>query len=90
MSAFSFVVATLRVTGIMSYASSDISHDQQTQAPKFTVRVTRSEDERQRLAGLQLVSGMPAEVFMQIGSRTMISYLLKPVTDQLHRAFVKR
>ena len=49
-----------------------------------------SEDELRRLAGLQLVSGMPAEVFMQTGSRTMMSYLLKPITDQLQRAFVER
>jgi HlyD family secretion protein len=33
---------------------------------------------------------MPAEVFMQTGSRTMMSYLLKPITDQLHRAFIER
>jgi HlyD family secretion protein len=27
---------------------------------------------------------------MQTGSRTMLSYLLKPITDQLQRAFVER
>jgi HlyD family secretion protein len=42
------------------------------------------------LAGLQLVPGMPAEVFMQTGSRTMMSYLLKPITDQMRRAFVEQ
>ena len=26
---------------------------------------------------------LPAEVFLQTGSRTMMSYLLKPITDQL-------
>jgi HlyD family secretion protein len=81
---------TPQLTGIVSYVSADTSHDQQTQAPYFTVRVTLPEDERRRLAGLQLVSGMPAEVFMQTGSRTMLTYLLKPLTDQLQRAFVER
>jgi HlyD family secretion protein len=81
---------TPQLTGIVSYVSPDTSHDQQSSAPYFTVRVTLSEDERRRLAGLQLVSGMPAEVFMQTGSRTMMSYLLKPITDQLQRAFVER
>jgi HlyD family secretion protein len=81
---------TPQLIGIVSYISADTSHDQQTQAPYFTVRVTLPEDERRRLAGLQLVSGMPAEVFMQTGSRTMMSYLLKPITDQLRRAFVER
>ncbi len=81
---------TPQLTGMVSYVSPDTSHDQQSNAPYFTVRVTLSEDERRRLAGLQLVSGMPAEVFMQTGSRTMMSYLLKPITDQLQRAFVER
>jgi HlyD family secretion protein len=81
---------TPQLIGIVSYVSADTSHDQQTQAAYFTVRVTLPEDERRRLAGLQLVSGMPAEVFMQTGSRTMMSYLLKPITDQLRRAFVER
>jgi HlyD family secretion protein len=81
---------TPQLIGTVSYISADTSHDQQTNAAYFTVRVTLSEDERRRLAGLQLVSGMPAEVFMQTGSRTMMSYLLKPITDQLQRAFVER
>jgi HlyD family secretion protein len=81
---------TPQLTGVVSYVSADTSRDQQTNASYFTVRVMLPEDERRRLAGLQLVSGMPAEVFMQTGSRTMMSYLLKPVTDQFHRAFVER
>jgi HlyD family secretion protein len=32
---------------------------------------------------------MPAEVFMQTGSRTMMNYLLEPITDQMRRAFVE-
>jgi HlyD family secretion protein len=81
---------TPQLVGLVSYVSADVSHDQQTNAAYFTVRMTLPEDERRRLAGLQLVSGMPAEVFMQTGSRTMMSYLLKPITDQFNRAFVER
>ncbi|HEY3678069.1 MAG TPA: HlyD family type I secretion periplasmic adaptor subunit, partial [Bradyrhizobium sp.] len=62
---------------------------QHTNAPYYSVRVTLPEDEH-RIAGLQLVAGMPAEVFMQTGSRTMLSYLLKPILDQVRRAFVER
>jgi HlyD family secretion protein len=81
---------TPQLTGEVAYVSADTSRDQQTNAPYFTVRVMLPEQERRRLAGLQLVSGMPAEVFMQTGSRTMFSYLLKPIFDQLQRAFVER
>ncbi len=81
---------TPQLVGLVSYISADITRDQQSNTSYFTVRVTLPEDERRRLAGLQLVSGMPAEVFMQTGSRTMMSYLFKPITDQLSRAFVER
>ena len=81
---------TPEVAGVVSFVSADVSRDAQSNASYFTVRVTLPEEERRRLAGLQLVSGMPAEVFMQTGSRTMLSYLFKPITDQLQRAFVER
>jgi HlyD family secretion protein len=84
------VRTTPQLTGIVSYVSADTSHDQQTNAPFFSVRVTLPDDERRRLADLQLVPGMPAEVFMQTGSRTMVSYIFKPIAEQMRRAFVEQ
>ncbi len=81
---------TPQLTGAVSYVSADTSRDQQTNAPYFTVRVILSDQERRRLAGQQLVPGMPAEVFMQTRSRTMMSYLFKPIADQMRRAFVEQ
>jgi HlyD family secretion protein len=81
---------TPQLTGSVSYVSADTSHDQQTNAPYFTVRILLPDEERRRLAGQQLVPGMPAEVFMQTGSRTMMSYLFKPIADQMRRAFVEQ
>jgi membrane fusion protein, type I secretion system len=80
---------TPEVAGVVSFVSADVTRDQNN-ASYFTVRVTLPEEERRRLAGLQLVSGMPAEVFLQTGTRTMLSFLFKPITDQLQRAFVER
>ncbi|MET0221115.1 MAG: HlyD family type I secretion periplasmic adaptor subunit [Tardiphaga sp.] len=81
---------TPQLSGDVSYVSADTSHDQQTNAPYFSARVTLPEGERAKLANLQLVAGMPAEIFMQTGSRSMLSYLFKPIADQLQRAFVER
>jgi HlyD family secretion protein len=81
---------TPQLTGTVSFVSADTSRDQQTNAPYFTVRVVLPEDERRRLGELQLVPGMPAEVFMQTGSRTMMRYLLQPIVEQMDRAFVER
>jgi HlyD family secretion protein len=81
---------TPQLTGTVSLVSADTSRDQQTNTQYFTVRIVLSDDERRRLGGLQLVPGMPAEVFMQTGSRTMMNYLLKPITEQMNRAFVEQ
>jgi len=81
---------TPQLAGQVSYVSADTSKDQQSNTSYFTVRVLLPEEERRHLAGQQLVPGMPAEVFMQTGSRTMMNYLLKPIADQMRRAFVER
>lgn len=81
---------TPQLIGQVSFVSPDTTRDQQSGVSYFTVRIMLPEEERRLLAGLQLVSGMPAEVFMQTGSRTMLSYLFKPILDQFQRAFVER
>ena len=81
---------TPQLSGVVSYVSADLSHDQQNDAGYYTVKVTLPDEERRRLNGLQLMSGMPAEIFVQAGSRTMMSYLLKPIREQLGRAFNER
>ena len=81
---------TPQLSGAVSYISADLSHDKQTNAAYYTVRTTLPGEERRRLGGLHLMSGMPVEVFLQTGSRTMLSYLFKPITDQIQRAFNER
>jgi HlyD family secretion protein len=75
------------VRGTVTYVSADLSHDERSNASFYTVKVNLPEGERHHLNGLTLISGMPVEIFLQTGSRTMLSYLLKPITDQLHRTF---
>jgi HlyD family secretion protein len=40
-----------------------------------------------RLGDVKFVPGMPVEAFVQTGERTVISYLMKPLSDQIGRAF---
>jgi HlyD family secretion protein len=81
---------TPELRGVVSHVSADISRDAKSEASYYTVRVSLPGDELARLSGLQLISGMPAEVFVQTASRTMMSYLFKPISDQLHRMFRER
>ena len=40
-----------------------------------------------RLAGLKVQPGMPVDVVIKAGERSFMSYLLKPLTDKMARAF---
>ena len=70
--------------------SADITREPQSNAVSYDVRIELPADEVRRLHGLQLIPGMPAEVFLKTESRTMLSYLFKPMTDQLSRMFRER
>jgi HlyD family secretion protein len=78
---------TPQVAGTLSYVSADLGHDEQSNTSFYVVRIDLVGSERRRLKGLTLVSGMPVEVFLQTTSRTMVSYLFKPITDQFRRMF---
>jgi HlyD family secretion protein len=81
---------TPQLAGRVSYVSADLSRDKGSNASYYTVMVTLPASERRRAGDLQLVAGMPAELFLQTTSRTMMSYLFKPITDQLARMFNER
>ena len=78
---------TPELNGTVSRISADISQDQKTGASFYTLRITVPETELARLDGLKLVAGMPVEAFMQTDQRTVLSYLVRPLHDQIRRAF---
>jgi HlyD family secretion protein len=43
--------------------------------------------EHRGLGDVALVPGMPVEVFVRTGDRNVLSYLVKPLTDQVTRAY---
>jgi epimerase transport system membrane fusion protein len=57
----------------------------------YLARVEVSPDGLQALsaAGLELVPGMPAEVLINTGARTLVQYLMKPLTDTFKRSFLE-
>jgi HlyD family secretion protein len=81
---------TPELNGEVSRLSGDVSEDQKTGARYYTIRIKVLGSEVERLEGLKLVPGMPVESFIQSGDRTVISYLVKPLHDQVKRAFRER
>lgn len=57
----------------------------------FLVQVALADGEIRKLPpGRALVPGMPAEVFIETGARTILSYFVKPMTDIIARTFRER
>jgi len=54
------------------------------------INLLPTEDVIVQSSGIKLVPGMPAEVFVSTQERTVVSYLAKPFSDQMNRAFRER
>ncbi|RTM15122.1 MAG: HlyD family type I secretion periplasmic adaptor subunit [Bradyrhizobiaceae bacterium] len=78
---------TPELNGLVSRVSPDVTTDQRTGQSYYTIRVSMPAEEIARLGDVKMIPGMPVEAFVQTGDRTMLSYLMKPLHDQLMRAF---
>src|SRR5262245_11995908 len=81
---------TPELAGVVTLVSADIVRDPQSSVAYYDVKIDLPPEEVRRLGTLQLVPGMPAEIFLLTQNRTMLSYLFKPMTDQLSRMFRER
>jgi len=78
---------TPELNGNVSWIAADQTEDQRTGNAYYTVRIAVPQAEVARLHDLKVIPGMPVEAFIQTESRTMFSYLIKPLADQLKRTF---
>ncbi|WP_404406572.1 HlyD family type I secretion periplasmic adaptor subunit [Pelagibacterium halotolerans] len=78
---------TPEIGGLVVRVGADLSADAQTGMSFYAVRIAIPSDEIARLDGVSLLPGMPAEAFIETGERTALTYLTKPLTDQIARAF---
>lgn len=78
---------TPELNGTVSRISPDTVTDQRTGQSTYTIRISLPPEEVKRLGNVKLIPGMPVEAFVQTGDRTMMAYLVKPLHDQLMRAF---
>jgi membrane fusion protein, type I secretion system len=81
---------TPELNGVVTRVSPDVTTDQRTGQSYYTIRVSMPPEEVARLGDVKLIPGMPVEAFVQTGDRTLLSYLIKPLSDQLMRAFRER
>jgi HlyD family secretion protein len=78
---------TPELNGEVILVSADAERDERSGRSFYTVRLSLPPEEIRRLGDVKLVPGMPVEIFIKIGDRTVLSYLVKPISDQIMHAF---
>lgn len=77
------------IHGKVIHVSADSFVDEATGNSYYEAKVEVTPEGQKQLKeyGFELVAGMPAEVMIKTGTRTTLSYLVKPFTDMLSRGF---
>ena len=81
---------TPELNGTVSLVSADLSQDDKTGAAFYMIRISLPVAEVARLGTTKLIAGMPVESFIQTQPRTVLSFLVQPMRDQLERALRER
>ncbi len=74
------------IDGKLMFVSAERTDDPNTGASYYRVRIEIGQDALNTVGGNGLRAGMPVEIFLQTGSRSMLSYVTKPFFDQLRYA----
>ncbi|WP_439580695.1 HlyD family type I secretion periplasmic adaptor subunit [Elioraea sp.] len=75
------------LNGRVVFVSADAVFDERLRASMYRAHVTIDEAELSRLDGVLLTPGMPVEVMILVGERTVWQYLTQPLRDSFVRAF---
>ncbi len=75
--------------GKVTYLSADSFTDEASGKSYYKALIELTPESRKDLGDLQLLPGMPAEVLINIGERTLIEYLTKPITEAFAHSFIE-
>lgn len=81
---------TPELVGTVLWVSPDQELVGEYKRPAFRVRIDLDPNEIARLKGTKIRPGMEAEVMLTGSERTALSFIMKPMTDQLQHAFRER
>ena len=71
------------IPGKLTFVSPDLTSDQRTGQSYYRIKVRLDADALARAPQIALKAGMPAETFVETGNRSILSFLIKPLLDQL-------
>lgn len=81
---------TPEVKGEVVSVGSDVTRVNADTLPYYSVRIRISAGELAKIGDHKLKPGMPADTFIQTDVRTPLSYLVKPLTDQIEHVWRER
>lgn len=75
---------TPHIAGEVEHVAADRMVDEKTGAAFYKVRVRVTKEGARQIAAhrMNIIPGMPVELFVKTGERTMMNYLLKPIIDR--------
>lgn len=77
------------IEGTLIRISADSLTEERTGDPYYLVRVKVTEDGMEKLGNRKLQPGMPADVLINAGDRTMLQYLLKPARNMFAESLIE-
>ncbi|WP_446809983.1 HlyD family type I secretion periplasmic adaptor subunit [Methylomonas sp. 2BW1-5-20] len=78
-----------KVEGKVAVLSADRLSDERTGMSYYQAQIELTPESYQKLGEIELLPGMPAEVLINTGERTVLEYLLQPITNAVSRAFIE-
>ena len=86
---FSVFKDAYMVSGTLTKLSADRLVDQGSDLPYYSAEIRLLEEDLHLLRGMSLVPGMPAEVLIKTGERTMMRYLTSPLARITSRSLIE-
>lgn len=80
---------TPHIPGEVTQVSADRMVDEKTGMPYYKLQAKVTPEGKKLLQAHQVRAGMPVEIFVKTGERTMMNYLLKPIFDRTNMALTE-
>ncbi len=81
---------TPHIPGIVTHVSADRLTDEKTGQPYYKLKAKVAPEGIKMIADLQIRPGMPVDLFVKTGERTMMNYILKPILDHIKMAMSEK
>ena len=86
---FSVFKDAYTISGTLVSISADSLEDAKSGVAYFQAKIELNREDLQLLGQYQLMPGMPAEVLVKTGTRTMLSYMLSPLVRAFSTALIE-